>query len=227
MVAEFVLFADAPQLSLWDSAVGGAIIAALGYVGKQVADFGLEVWRERKAQRARLIELRSLLRAANATFRAQQRLARRLYKSLTQGNADHGLFEGYERLFAKSFPTFTPEQKELHLIIRGMTEHSMRPLNAAMADWLRMDTAFKVARWWPGRSWARLARELSDLEAHLALWLANFQAWIPGQENHALVYLAGKQKYGVGFPKRIDELVEELVTGKVIKAKTSAAKAST
>jgi hypothetical protein len=89
-------FADSPDSSFWaGSAVIGAVIAALGFVGKQVADLLLSLWRERKLQRAQLIELRSLLRAARATFLTQLKLAERLYSSLGENHSTERLSGGY------------------------------------------------------------------------------------------------------------------------------------
>lgn len=208
------LFADAADTPFWaGSAVVGAVIAALGYVGKLVADLLISLQRERRAQRAQLVELRSLLRASRATFLTQRKLAERLFSSLRESHKDLELTGGYEKVFSELYSKFTNDQKELHVIIRGMTEHSMRPLNTAMNEWLRKDTAFKAARHGDGL-WGDLAHKLRDLEAHLVLWLAKYQAWFPNQENHALVYLEDEQAHGVGFPSDIDPLVEQLVEGR-------------
>jgi hypothetical protein len=205
------LLADVSEGPFWASgAVIGAVIAGLGYVGKQFVDLLLGLWRNHKTQRARLIALRSLLRASNATFLAQQKLAERLYESLAAANPQQAFSDGYERVFAQSFQHFSPEQRELHSVIRGMTEHSMRPLNAAISKWLKRDTTFKVPRR-SGGPRAELASKLIDLEAHLVLWLAKYRAWIPGHDNHALVYLADEEQTGVGFPTGVDQLVEKLM----------------
>jgi len=181
-------------------------------VGKQVADLLLACWDERKSQRVQLVQLRSLLRASHATFLTQRKLAKRLSESLAGSHPDHEFSGGFERNFSELHPHFTPEQKELHKIIRGITEHSMRPLNMAMTEWLRKDTTFKATRRGHGPS-AELAESLEDLEVHVLLWLSKYEAWIPGQERYALVYLEDEQLHGVGFPSAIDQLVERLVKG--------------
>jgi len=47
----------------------------------------------------------------------------------------------------------------------------------------------------------KLAVFLAQLEAHLVLWVAKYEAWISDQPEHALVFLADEEKHGVGFPK--------------------------
>jgi len=46
------------------------------------------------------------------------------------------------------------------------------------------------------------------LQAHLLLWLAKYEIWIPASPEHALVYLADEKEHGVGFPRGLDELVD-------------------
>jgi hypothetical protein len=58
---------------------------------------------------------------------------------------------------------------------------------------------------------ARFASELRTLESHLRLWEAKYQEWIPEHPEHALVYLADEEAHGIGFPKNIDTLVDELL----------------
>jgi hypothetical protein len=206
-------------------AVIAGLLAALGYVGKQILGFVLEQQRKAAEQRARLIELRSLLNASRATYLAQVHLRNRLWDSLAANHKEKmaallggPLVQpnrpvGYERAFTALYPDFSPAEKELHGLMRGMTEHSLRPLNQATGEWLQKDHHYKVA----GRSQGprqRLALGLIQLEAHLTMWLAKYQAWIPGREDHALVYLADEEETGHGFPRGIEADVEELVVGK-------------
>jgi hypothetical protein len=46
-----------------------------------------------------------------------------------------------------------------------------------------------------------LAHFLAQLEAHLILWVAKYEAWIPDHPQHALVFLADEERQGVGFPE--------------------------
>ena len=105
-----------------------------------------------------------------------------------------------------AFPKFTADERELHSIIRSITIHGIRPVNQALLDWVRKDATFKGMVHKPGFS-GELARKLSELEAHLLLWHAKYEAWIPEQATHALVYLADEKAHGLGFPEGLDELV--------------------
>lgn len=189
-----------------------AALAALGYVGKQVADFVLGLQRKRESDFARLVELQSLLRASQAVFKAQNKQARRLVELIERNRpgvpSPPG---GFECIFSEFFKDFTPEEKELHSVIRGMTEHSMRSLNLALSDWLKADTTFKTGRQ-SGGSRSKLAKKLEDLEAHLPVWHAKAKVWLSINEAHALVYLADESEFGVGFPEGLDAAVEEALT---------------
>ena len=188
-------------------AVVGAVIAALGYVVKLL----IEEWRSLHAARAErlasLAALSSLLRAGWVSFVIQNAHAQRLVTMLADRGAIPGISEeGYEHTITAAFPNLAPEEQELHGIIRGITIHSIRPVNQALLDWLRKDVIFKGLSHRPGLA-GELARKLSDLEAHLVLWHAKYEAWIPQHPAHALVYLADEQAHGLGFPKGLDQLV--------------------
>ena len=60
---------------------------------------------------------------------------------------------------------------------------------------------------------ARLALLLNQLDAHLLLWLAKYEGWIPNRPDHALVYLADEQQHGLGFPRGVDEAVDAALVG--------------
>jgi len=195
------------------TAVVGAVIAALGYVAKTILEWWAGVREARRARRARLVALRALLQAAKASFEIQNDHAQRLLGMIHRNHPGLGVEgEGYERAFAAAYPQFTPEELELHGIIRGITIHALREANEAMLAWLREDAYFK-AQQRPGTLAGDLAQQLGALEAHLYLWRAKYAAWIPDHPEHALVYLADEQAHGVGFPSGLDELVEQVLAG--------------
>jgi len=98
----------------------------------------------------------------------------------------------------------TDEERQLHLLIRTMTVHTFRPLNQSLLEWLRADRYFRAVS--PSdRRLGGLALVLAQLEAHLVLWVAKYEAWIPQHPEHALVFLADEERHGVGFPKGRDE----------------------
>jgi hypothetical protein len=119
-----------------------------------------------------------------------------------------GAEEGYDRMFSKAYSVFTPDEKELHAIIRSLTMYSLRPTNQSLLNWLKSDTYFKAQK--PSQGiLGELAEKLATLEAHLILWHAKYKAWIPGTPEHALVYLADEEKHGIGFPSGIDDVVRK------------------
>jgi len=154
-----------------------------------------------------LAQLSSLLRAAWVAFSIQNDHAKQLESLIRENHRDApSSGQGYEHLFASVFPNFTPDERELHDIIRTITVNTLRPTNQALLEWVQQDTIFKGQRKGSGEE---LARKLSDLEAHLLLWLAKYEAWIPPNPRHALVYMADEQAHGLGFPNGLDKTVEQ------------------
>lgn len=189
----------------------GALIAALGYVGKLSVE-GIRDWRRARAQRlARMLQLQALLRASRAAFLVQRDLADRLAAQLmTKHASDLPDHSGLERLFIGLHSRLDHDEAELHAVIRAYTEHALRPINQAIADWLRADIDNRTMR---GKTEdeARLAQLLNQLDAHLLLWLAKYEGWIPNRPDHALVYLADEEQHGLGFPRGVDEAVDAVL----------------
>jgi hypothetical protein len=195
------------------AALACAVFAALGYVGRLFLDWFGSVRAARTAQMARLVELQSLLRATRVTFNIQNAQAQRLLEMLRVNHAGPlPVEEGYERAFSQFHPQFTPDERELHGIIRSLTVNSLRPLNLQLAEWLRQDRHFK-AQWQAQGAQRELAQKLAELEPHLMLWHAKYETWIPDHPEHALVYMADEQAHGVGFPPGLDEAVERALKG--------------
>jgi hypothetical protein len=186
----------------------GAVVAALGFVGKLVVE-GVRQWRADQARsRVRLHQLRALLRASRAAFRVQNDLAVRLAQQLEARFPDEQPAQpGFEHLFVHFHDRFTHEEADLHRVIRGYTEHALHPLNRAQLKWLRGDAEYRIAQGKAGKA-AELSRLLNELDAHVMLWLAKYEAWLPGQPSHALVYLDDEGRHGVGFPRGVDEAVD-------------------
>lgn len=178
----------------------GAVIALLGYVGKGIAEWVAGVLAKRRARRARLAELLALVRAGDAAFAVQSSVRDKLKKSLVERNAiPNGQACSYDRLFARSYNSMTDDEREMFDIVRAYTIHTFKPLNDALLNWLSSDAEFRVGP--PGQSpRAKLAAFLCDLEAHLLLWRAKYNSWIPEHPERALVYLADEGKHGTPFP---------------------------
>ena len=77
-----------------------------------------------------------------------------------------------------------------------------------MIAWLKDDTYFK-AQWHRKGIGSELSQKLAELEAHLILWQAVYEARIPISPAHALLYLADEEEYGVEFPEGLDTTVEK------------------
>lgn len=198
------------QVPEWlGAAVIGAVVAALGYVGKLIIESWQAIREAQNTRRARLVELQSLLRAAWVSFAVQNNHAQRLLSTVREKHPNLRITEeGYERAFSNAYRVFTPDEKELHAIIRSITIHSLRPTNLSLSNWLKSDTYFKAQK--PSQAiLGELAEKLGALEAHLILWHAKYETWIPDTPEHALVYLADEEEHGIGFPTGIDEVVRK------------------
>lgn len=190
-------------------AVIGAVIAATGYVGKLIVESWIGIREAQNARRARLIELKSLLNATRVSFAVQNNHANRLLSMIRKTHPElKGMDEGYERAFTRAYSVFTPDEKELHAIIRSITIHSLRPVNHSLSKWLQNDTYFKAQKL-SRATLGELAGKLAALEAHLVLWHAKYETWIPDTPEHSLVYLADEEEHGIAFPSGIDEVVNK------------------
>jgi len=208
-IAEPVIYATSGAV---DGILAGAVLAALGYVGKEVVQ-AVKQWRtEAELRRVRLHQLQALLQASRTAFVVQRaqadRLANRLRSRPREELPDKG---GFERLFAHCYPRFDAEEKDLHRVIRAYTEYALRPLNEAMRTWLQNDVDHRVTHGKSGHA-AELSERLNQLDAHLLLWLAKYEAWIPNQPDHALVYLADEEEHGLGFPTGIEDTLAQVLS---------------
>jgi hypothetical protein len=197
-----------------DGVLVGALVAALGYVAKEgVAIVG--GWRrEREERRVQLNRLEALLRASRTAFVVQSAQRDRLAERLASRFPDDLPEEpGYERRFTHLYERFDAQEQDLHAVIRGYTDHALRPINAAMRAWLEDDLDNRTTQGKTGLE-AEFAEQLNQLDAHLLLWLAKYESWIPGHPDHALVYLADESEHGLGFPTRIEETLAKILARK-------------
>jgi hypothetical protein len=193
------------------AAILGAVIALVGWVGKQLAEWFAMLRAEERHRRARLAELLAILRAGDAAWKVQCENRDRLAGLIRLRKPEwSGEEYSYDRLFALAFPSMPGPERELFDVVRAITIHTFRPLNEGLLRWLASDVAFRVRP--PGKTLrAKLAEYLTDLEAHLLLWQAKFQAWIPDHQDRALVYLADEERHGVEFPKGGTALVAAIL----------------
>ena len=205
---------DLTQVPEWlGAAVAGAALAATGYMVKLILEWVEDVSARRRARRARLVDLSSLLRAGRVAFDIQSEHRDRLWDSIAETQPDltrEMRGKGFERLFAGAYPQMTERERELHAMVRTITQYTLRPINKLLLKWVREDTHFKARMVGRGPK-ARLAAELAHLEAHLLLWDAKYKVWIPDEPAHALVYLADEERHGVGFPGELQCTVETVL----------------
>lgn len=193
------------------AAVVTALFAFFGWLGttayERVTKANAVRATTRAATVARLQDLSTLLDASRRMFLFQNDQAVRLSEMLAKKHPQETANSlGYEETFVNLYDRFSPEEKELHGMIRSITQNSMRPVNQAIAAWLKDDTAFKTGSV-STQHRDQLAEKLRILEIHLTLWEAKFQYWIPTEPKHALVYLADEKEHGVGFPRGLDDTV--------------------
>ena len=189
------------------TAAVGAVIAALGYVSKLAIEGWQALRQRRRGYFASLVQLESLLRASRVSFRIQREHRNRLHDLIRANHPEVPADGGFEREFSLAYPKFSPEEKQLHELIRSITINSMKPANDEISSWLKNDTYFKAQRQRDGTR-TTLAKKLADLEAHLILWHAKYPVWIPDHPEHALVYMVDEERHGLGFPPQTDETVE-------------------
>ena len=201
---------DADNNWFWPALLTAAIAAA-GYIAKLLIETIQKIRAEKRARRTRLLELYSLIKAGDTAFKVQSEnrskliiLIEQKYQHLIQNKI------GFEERMEACYSCFTHEEKELHTIIRAITMHTINPLNAALMDWLKKDDYYKSGKH-NNTALSALAQKLTALEAHLYLWIAKYAIWIPGNNTHALVYLADEKRHGVVFPKGMDLLIEQIL----------------
>jgi hypothetical protein len=198
------------------TAILTALVAVLGYFGKTIAEWTARVLANRRALKARLAELLALIRAGDAAFAVQTGVRDKLKKMIIERDPSfESKAESFDHLFATALPSLTPEERELFDVIRAYTVYTIKPLNDALLAWLSQDAEFKIGP--AGKSpRAKLAAFLADLEAHLLLWRAKYNAWIPDHPERALVYLADESRHGTPFPKKGASLVLSVLQSEAV-----------
>jgi hypothetical protein len=206
-------FGDMSVVPSWLGAgIVSAAIAALAYVLRSFLDWIASVRERHRERRSALVQLQSLLRVAKAGFFTQQKQVRKLCDAVRQRDRRAPRSdEGYEDFMSRAHASMDADEKHLHGIIRGFTEHVLHPANTEMLKWLRDDSYFKAQS--GDGVLGHLARSLANLEIHLMMWKAKYEVWIPGQPAHALVYLDDEEEHGISFPHGIDAEVDKALSG--------------
>jgi hypothetical protein len=96
----------------------GALLAALGYIGKQLWDAILERQKSHLTRKSRIVELQSLLRATGVSYKIQNFHAQRLLEMLKARLPELNTSGGYEQTFTSTYPTMTPQERDLHDLMK-------------------------------------------------------------------------------------------------------------
>ena len=188
-----------------------AVAAAVGFIGKTLYDH----WRERQSKKgntlAELRVLHGLLDESFSVFKSQNYMARRLLKMVEQNHADLVAGKrGFDDKFCAAFPALTPEEAELHAIIRSTSMNSMHRVNSSLKAWLDKNPNI-VHDLQKHPQLDVFQTSLGELELHLNLWFDKFNAMIPNDPKRALVYLADEKKQGIEFPKKLTPALKEIL----------------
>jgi hypothetical protein len=119
---------DLGNIPAWLGAgVVTAAVATLAYIAKAVLERVSTTLKERRQRRAALVQLGSLLRATAVTFLIQRKNVDRLCEAVKKRRKRKApsLDRGYEQFLSKAYPAMISEERELHTIIRAITEHMM------------------------------------------------------------------------------------------------------
>jgi hypothetical protein len=189
------------------------ITLAAGVAG-YFARSAVEIMKARRARSrarvARLEELATLLQESQDAFRSQVEMARRLIEMLAKNHVDEMPDDtiGYNRTFACLYPSFSDAERDLFMVIRGLTRGAVRSANDRMSQWLREND--DVLRLEDPLVGADLAGHLRVLRQHLAEWHALSLA-TQDDEKRSLVFLNDEFQTGTGFPRGIEDLVSAAV----------------
>jgi hypothetical protein len=194
------------------TAMASAVAAVVGFFANTLWNWWSKHNESREARHLRLEHLDRLLDESRNLSRSQRAQAQRLVERIGQSQPS-ALKAGLslDQIFARAFEQFSPEEEQLHAIIRGVTATSIRRINQDMSNWLSKDDWFKQPQH-KSELFNRLAKELQQLELDLNQWHAKFLSVFEKDTAIALSYLADEQKQGTGFPKELESLVK-LVLG--------------
>ncbi len=188
-----------------------AAVAASSYLAKLVVG-AIDAIRRRRAELlTQLIQLEAVLDASRAAHLTQRDLRNRLLDLLRAKHPEtYDDTRGAEWNLQRHFQFFDDDERALHRVIRGYTEHAIRPLNIDTLAWLDTDDVFRAGR--AKQQPPELTDKLRQLHKHLLLWVAKYEVWIPDEPHHALVYMADEERHGIGFPRGIEDVVRATIT---------------
>lgn len=118
-------------------------------------------------------------------------------------------YVGYNDLFKKLYPIFTEREKELHLLIRGLSE-SLRNINEEIRDWLGKEYLLRIQEI-KTEEMKEFEKMLENLRKHLNGWFAIYKGMFLNDKRNSLIYTADEWEHATGFPTGIDEKLEKII----------------
>ncbi len=205
-------------MSIFDPVIAilvGFISATLGYCLRLLID----ALKGKREQQKKLVKnLQSLyvkLMDAKEMFDLQKDKRDKLKKMLAENHQEEvkrGIakdYVGYNDLFKKLYPIFTEREKELHLLIRGVSE-SMRKINEEIRDWLGKDYLLRIQES-KMDGMKELEEMLGTLRKHLNGWFAIYKGMFLNDNRYSLIYTADEWEHATGFPIGIERKLENII----------------
>lgn len=189
-------------------ALVGAIFAVIGYLVKSLIDYCVKKNAQKETKKENLKKLSGLLHESKTLFDAQNSMARRLLRRISERFGEQTK-KGYEANFYYFYDQLADEEKDLHKIIRGVTSNSLCRVNKEMKQWLESDLIFKTNSSGLANS-DEVSEKLKILEIHPNLWLSKFDMWME-DEKHALVYMNDEHQHGIEFPIGIESVIDSAI----------------
>lgn len=154
---------------------------------------------------------RALLDEAWGVFINQNNQRGRLYDMIRANHPDQmGRRRGYDDLFYHVHDQLTPEEKELFVVVRGMTKHAAHRTNGRIRDWIE---THPLAELLPQRTPAAidLEQQMNLLAIHLEQWFAKYEEVFLPDEKRTLVYLGDEKSHGQPWPRGIEQAVDVMI----------------
>lgn len=199
--------------------ITSGITAVAGFFAKHFWDY-YSNRKQLNTDRIRKIEdLKGLLEESRNLYIMQNKLLKRLVSEMSERlDVMHPSTQGYESFLTEYYDHMIEHEKDTHSIIRGTTMNSIQIVNGEMLKWLKNDKEFKINSVKQLRAsdlGEEFSKKLNKLELHLNLWRDKYNVWMEN-EKHCVVYLDDEEKHGEGFPRGIEDMVDE-VLAKLVK----------
>ncbi len=199
----------------------GLISTILGYSIRLIID---ALKNKRFQQKKFLNNLRRLslkLTDSLEMFRLQKEKRNnldRMVKKNHKQEIESGIAKGYigfNNLFKKLYPIFTEREKELHLLLRGLSESIMK-INGEIRDWIGKDYFLKIQEV-NTEEMKDLEKMLEQLRKHLNGLFAVYKGMFLNDKRNSLVYASDEFENAPKFPKGIDVKLKNIIISKIRK----------